>query len=76
MIASSTTTCPSSEARIQGPTEQERDPELAGFNNWLGRQAAAIDERLDHINEALGAVPFNPGRYIRLEKEPTRTRTC
>ncbi|WP_153504994.1 ATP-binding protein [Cumulibacter manganitolerans] len=45
--------------------------ELAGFNNWLGRQAAAIDERVGRINEALGAVPYNPGRYIRLEKEPT-----
>ncbi|MGH3564227.1 MAG: SbcC/MukB-like Walker B domain-containing protein, partial [Mycobacterium sp.] len=45
--------------------------ELAGFNNWLGRQSSAIDERIDRINEALGAVPYNPGRYIRLEKEPT-----
>jgi uncharacterized protein YPO0396 len=45
--------------------------ELAGFNNWLGRQASAIDERVDRINEALGAVPYNPGRFIRLEKEPT-----
>ena len=45
--------------------------ELAGFNNWLNRQASAIDERVDRINEALGAVPYNPGRYIRLEKEPT-----
>ncbi|ORB28038.1 ATP-binding protein [Mycolicibacterium parafortuitum] len=45
--------------------------ELAGFNNWLGRQATAIDERVGRINEALGAVPYNPGRYIKLEKEPT-----
>ncbi len=45
--------------------------ELAGFNNWLNRQGSAIDERVDRINEALGAVPYNPGRYIRLEKEPT-----
>ncbi|MGB5148832.1 MAG: ATP-binding protein [Mycobacterium sp.] len=45
--------------------------ELAGFNNWLGRQASAIDERVGRINEALGAVPYNPGRFIRLEKEPT-----
>jgi uncharacterized protein YPO0396 len=45
--------------------------ELAGFNNWLNRQASAIDERRNRINEALGAVPYNPGRYIRLEKEPT-----
>ncbi|HEY5784170.1 MAG TPA: SbcC/MukB-like Walker B domain-containing protein, partial [Microlunatus sp.] len=27
--------------------------------------------RVERINEALGAVPYNPGRYIRLEKEPT-----
>lgn len=45
--------------------------ELAGFNNWLNRQASAIDERVDRINDALGAVPYNPGRFIRLEKEPT-----
>ncbi|ETW24179.1 hypothetical protein MGAST_10020, partial [Mycobacterium gastri 'Wayne'] len=45
--------------------------ELAGFNNWLHRQASGIDERVDRINEALGAVPYNPGRFIRLEKEPT-----
>lgn len=45
--------------------------ELAGFNNWLGRQASAIDQRVNRINEALGAVPYNPGRFIRLEKEPT-----
>ena len=45
--------------------------ELAGFNNWLNRQASAIDERVGRINEALGAVPYNPGRYIQLEKEPT-----
>jgi len=45
--------------------------ELAGFNNWLNRQASVIDERVERINEALGAVPYNQGRYIRLEKEPT-----
>ena len=45
--------------------------ELAGFNNWLNRQASVIDERVDRINEALGAVPYNPGHFIKLEKEPT-----
>jgi uncharacterized protein YPO0396 len=45
--------------------------ELAGFNNWLNRQASGIDERVDRINEALGLVPYNPGRCIKLEKEPT-----
>jgi uncharacterized protein YPO0396 len=45
--------------------------EIAAFNNWLNRQAGVIDERVSRINEALAAVPYNPGRYIRLEKEPT-----
>ncbi|MGH3531203.1 MAG: ATP-binding protein [Mycobacterium sp.] len=45
--------------------------ELAGFNNWLGRQASVIDERVQRINEALSAVPYNPGHFIKLEKEPT-----
>ncbi len=45
--------------------------ELAGFNNWLNRQASAIEVRVARINEALGAVPYNPGRFIRLEKEST-----
>jgi uncharacterized protein YPO0396 len=45
--------------------------ELAGFNNWLHRQASAIDQRRVRINEALSAVPYNPGRYIKLEQEPT-----
>ena len=45
--------------------------ELAGFNNWLHRQASVIDDRIDRINDALGAVPYNPGHFIKLEKEPT-----
>jgi uncharacterized protein YPO0396 len=45
--------------------------ELAGFNNWLNRQASVIDERVDRTNEALGAVPYNPGHFSKLEKEPT-----
>jgi uncharacterized protein YPO0396 len=45
--------------------------ELAGFNNWLNRQAQEIQTRVDRINEAMGAIDYNPGRYIRLEKERT-----
>ena len=40
--------------------------ELAEFNNWLGRQAEEIHERVARINEALGAIDYNPGRYIQL----------
>jgi uncharacterized protein YPO0396 len=45
--------------------------ELAQFNSWLRRQAEEIDDRVARINEALSAIPYNPGRYIRLEKQPT-----
>ncbi|RRD04293.1 hypothetical protein EII34_10695 [Arachnia propionica] len=45
--------------------------ELAQFNAWLRRQAEQIDDRVAHINEALGAIDYNPGRYVRLEKQNT-----
>ncbi|RCS60034.1 ATP-binding protein [Microbacterium sp. JB110] len=45
--------------------------ELAGFNAWLGRQAEDIRGRVDTINEALGAIDYNPGRVIALVAEPT-----
>jgi len=62
---------PRFEAEFKEQLNKNAIQELAGFNNWLNRQASAIDERVDRINEALGAVPYNPGRYIRLEKEFT-----
>lgn len=45
--------------------------ELAGFASWLRRQADDIHDRVSRINEALGAVPFNEGRYIELVAERT-----
>ncbi|MBA3742309.1 ATP-binding protein [Sporichthya sp.] len=45
--------------------------ELAGFNSWLRRQADEIHDRVDRINEALGAIDYSPGRYIKLVPERT-----
>ncbi len=45
--------------------------ELAQFHSWLNRQADEIQVRIDRINEAMGAIDYNPGRHIRLEKERT-----
>ncbi|WP_166347416.1 ATP-binding protein [Phytoactinopolyspora limicola] len=45
--------------------------ELAGFNSWLRRQSDEIHTRVDVINEALGAIDYNPGRYVTLEAERT-----
>lgn len=62
---------PRFESEFKDQLNKNAIQELAGFNNWLNRQAGAIDERVQRINEALGAVPYNPGRYIKLEKEAT-----
>ncbi len=45
--------------------------DLASFSNWLRRQAEDVRARVELINEALGAIEYNTGRYIRLEAEQT-----
>ncbi|WP_068399192.1 ATP-binding protein [Kribbia dieselivorans] len=45
--------------------------ELAGFNAWLHQRSDEIRDRVDRINEALGAIDYSPGRYIKLEPKPT-----
>ena len=45
--------------------------ELAGLHSWLLRQADDIQQKVERINEALGAIDFNPGRYVRLDRENT-----
>jgi uncharacterized protein YPO0396 len=57
------------EFRLQLNTNAVR--ELAQFQNWLRRSADEIHERVDRINEALGAIDYNPGRIIKLIAEPT-----
>lgn len=58
-----------SEFKRQLNTETIND--LAGFNHWLARQAEEIRGRIVTINEALGAIDYNPGRVIVLVAEPT-----
>lgn len=65
---------PRFEAEFKRQLNTETIRELAQFNSWLRRQAEEIDERVARINEALGAIPYNPGRYIRLEKQPTNNQ--
>ena len=62
---------PRFEAEFKRQLNTETIRELAQFNSWLRRQAEEIEERVSKINEALGAIPYNPGHYIRLEKQPT-----
>jgi uncharacterized protein YPO0396 len=45
--------------------------EIAQFQAELNRQSGLIRDRIDTINRSLVGVDYNPGRYIRLEPEPT-----
>ena len=45
--------------------------DIAGFRSELHKQADLIRERIDQINGSLHGIEYNPGRYIRLETEPT-----
>lgn len=41
--------------------------EIAGFNAQLNREREAIKERIAYINQSLGEIDYNPGRFIVLE---------
>jgi uncharacterized protein YPO0396 len=45
--------------------------DIAGFHSQLGKQRELIRDRVATINESLIGVDYNPGRYIRLETQPT-----
>lgn len=45
--------------------------DIAGFHSELSRQVELIKDRVDTINESLVGIDYNPGRYIRLELQPT-----
>ena len=45
--------------------------EIAQFNGQLNRERATIRERVDRINDSLTRIDYNPGRYIKLDSQPT-----
>lgn len=45
--------------------------DIAGFQSKLDQHRRLIGERIDQINDSLVAIDYNPGRYIRIEPEPT-----
>jgi uncharacterized protein YPO0396 len=45
--------------------------DIAGFQSQLNKQAEVIRERIATINSSLVGVDYNPGRYIRLEAQPS-----
>ncbi len=45
--------------------------DIAGFQSQLNKQAEVIRERVATINQSLVGVDYNPGRYIKLETQPS-----
>ncbi len=62
---------PRFEAEFRRQLNTEAVKDLAGFNNWLARQAEEIRGRVETINEALSTIDYNPGRIIKLVAERT-----
>ena len=46
--------------------------DIAGFQSQLNKQAELIRDRVNVINSSLVDVDYNPGRFIRLEAQPTQ----
>ena len=45
--------------------------DIAAFQSQLSKQAELISQQIDTINVSLVDVDYNPGRYIKLQAEPT-----
>ncbi|WP_438859835.1 ATP-binding protein [Achromobacter spanius] len=62
---------PRFEARFKELLNVNTINEIANFNAQLARERETIRERIDHINESLVQIDFNPGRYIVLVSQPS-----
>ncbi|MBI5618166.1 MAG: ATP-dependent exonuclease SbcCD, C subunit-like protein [Gammaproteobacteria bacterium] len=45
--------------------------EIANFNAQLARERETIKDRVETINRSLQVIDYNPGRYIKLQAQPT-----
>ncbi len=58
---------PRFERRFKELLNENTIREVANFQSQLRRERHEISERIDVINRSLREIPFNPGRFIRLE---------
>lgn len=45
--------------------------DIAGFHSQLNKQVDLIKQRVETINDSLIDINYNPGRYIKLDLQPT-----
>ncbi|GAB4564734.1 MAG: ATP-binding protein [Geothermobacteraceae bacterium] len=62
---------PRFEGRFKELLNENTIREVANFQSQLARERETIRERIERINESLTQIDYNPGRYIRLEAQPT-----
>lgn len=63
---------PRFEARFKELLNENTIREVANFQSQLARERETIKERIARINESLAQIDYNPGRYIRLEAQPSQ----
>jgi uncharacterized protein YPO0396 len=60
---------PRFEGRFKELLNENTIREVANFQSQLARERETIKERIEHINDSLTRIDYNPGRYIRLEAQ-------
>ena len=62
---------PRFEARFKELLNENTIREVAHFNSQLNRERETIKERIAQINQSLTQIDYNPGRFIKLQEQPT-----
>ncbi|MGV6853179.1 MAG: ATP-binding protein [bacterium] len=62
---------PRFEERFKELLNENTIREVANFQSQLYRERETIKERIALINESLTQIDYNPGRYIKLEAQPS-----
>ncbi len=58
---------PSFEARFKKLLNENTIREVANFQSILDRERETIKGRIEHINDSLAEIDYNPGRFIKLQ---------
>ena len=62
---------PRFERRFKELLNENTIREVANFQSQMARDRQTIKERIDFINQSLTQIDYNPGRFIRLEADPS-----
>jgi uncharacterized protein YPO0396 len=62
---------PRFEAHFKQLLNENTIREVANFQSQLAMEKERIKERIERINDSLTRIDYNPGRFIRLEAQPT-----